>query len=283
MRPYINELFERIEKDDALKGNVKLIGIAAGNDIYEIDLDKKLYEFPVIPDDHFEFHQLVGRPPTPFLIFTRPDSQGRLRVMDSHLGRTEDVDKLFSMVTDAYEKSIPKTEVAVGKTPGIRGEKELTLPIPKKELMEKIKKSLVVKGDAPEDIKQIDLEELGDIYTGLLSRSKKRVFARVVARKIPCVDCHDVFYIYSFDETGTFLQFIPIAISKLDNEDWDEKDVRKMQNNFKGRSLLKTRHYNPKVDAVSSATISSKLIFDGIGETPDVFQKLKDMGYMKEK
>ena len=115
-----------------------------------------------------------------------------------------------------------------------------------------------------------------------MSGSKRRIFARVVARKIPCVDCHDVFYIYSFDDTGKFIQFIPISISKLDNEDWNEKDINKMQNNFRGKSLLKERHFNPKVDAISSATISSKLIYNSMGETGLVVQKLIDMGYIKK-
>lgn len=282
MRPYINEVFARIKKDPELKDSVRMIGIAAGNDKYETALEEKKYDFPIIPDDDYDFHRLVGQPPTPFLIFTRPYSDGRLHVMDSHLGKILDTDKLFSMVKDAYKKSPPKSVVAFKKKKDTAVEEELVIPIGEKELMEIVEQSLTAKGENALEIKKVNLSELGDIYTGILNRSKRRVFARVVARKIPCVDYHDVFYVYSFDDKGRFMQFTPISISKLDNEEWDEKDINKMRNKFRGRSLLKERRFNSKVDAITSATISSKLIFDSIGETGQVVQKLIDMGYIKK-
>lgn len=282
MRPYINELFDKIEKDPELKGRVKMLGIAAGNDHFETALEEKRYQFPIIPDDTYEFHGLVGRPPTPFLIFARPYSDGRLLVVDSHLGRIEDSDKLFSMVNNAYNKSIPKTVVAVKKKEKTEPQEELAVPISQDELMAIVEQSFAGKGEKVLELKKVNLSELGDIYTGILNRSKRRVFARVVARRIPCLDCHDVFYVYSFDDKGRFIQFIPISISKLDNEDWNDKDINKMRSKFRGRSLLKERQFNPKVDAITSATISSKLIFDSMGETDRVVQKLVDMGYIKQ-
>ncbi len=281
MRSYINELFARIEKDAELKNSVKIIGIAVGNNKDDVAFEEKKYKFPLIPDDKYEFHQLVGEPPTPFFIFARPDGNGRLLVLDSYLGRLEDTDKLFSMVNTAFKMSTTKSVAALDNKQDDKVQEELVLPITENELMKKVSQSLVVKGKQPDKIEKINLKELGDVYRGVMSGSKRPIFARVVARKIPCVDCHDVFYIYSFDDTGKFIQFIPISISKLDNEDWNEKDINKMQNNFKGKSLLKERHFNPKVDAISSATISSKLIYNSMGETGLVVQKLIDMGYIK--
>jgi len=281
MRSYINELFARIEKDAELKNSVKIIGIAAGNNENDIAFEEKKYEYPIIPDDKYEFHQLVGQPPTPFFIFARPYGRGRLLVVDSYLGRLEDTDKLFSMVNTALKTGTTKSVVTLNKKIDDKVQKELVLPITENELMKKVSQSLVAEGEYPDKIEKINLKELGEVYTGVLGGSKRRIFARVVARKIPCVDCHDVFYIYSFDDTGKFIQFIPISISKLDNEEWDEKDMNKMNNNFKGKLLLKERRFNPKVDAISSATISSKLIYNSMGETELVMRKLIDMGYIK--
>jgi hypothetical protein len=236
-----------------------------------------------VPDDKYEIHQLIGQPPTPFFIFAQPYGNGQLLVLDSYLGRLEDTDKLFSMVNSAFKMSTSKSVVALNKKQDYKVQEELVIPITENELMKKVSQSLAVKGEQPDKIIKIDLEELGKIYAGVQVGSKRRIFARVVARKIPCVDCHDVFYIYSFDDTGKFIQFIPISISKLDNEKWDEKDINKMQNNFKGKSLLKERHFNPKVDAISSATISSKLIYNSMGETELVIRKLIDIGYIKNK
>ena len=281
MRSYINELYARIEKDAELKNNVKIIGIAVGNNTFDIAFEEKKYEFPIIPDDKYEFHQLVGEPPTPFFIFARPYGKGRLLVLDSYLGRLEDTDKLFTMVNNAFKMSTTKSVAIINKNTDDKVKEELVIPITENELMKKVSRSLAVEGEHPDKIIKINLKELGDVYTGVLVRSKRRIFARVVARKIPCIDCHDVFYIYSFDETGKFIKFIPISISKLNNEKWDEKDINKMQNNFAGKSLLKERPFNAKVDAVSSATISSKLIYNSLGETGLVMRKLVDMGYIK--
>jgi len=225
---------------------------------------------------------LVGKPPTPFLIFTQPYGDGRLFVVNSHLGLLEDTDKLFSMVKSAYKKSPPKSVAKLKKKQDAKVQEELVMPIPENEVMQKVRESMAVKGDKPGKLKKVKLEELGDVYTAVLNGSKRRIFARVVARRIPCIDCHDIFYIYSFDNAGKFMQFIPISISKLDNEEWDEKDISKMQKKFKGRSLLKERRFNSKVDAITSATISSKLIFDGISQTGLVINKLTDLGYMKK-
>jgi hypothetical protein len=283
MRSYINELFDRIEKDAELKNSVKIIGIAVGNNNDDVAFGQTKYDFPIMPDDKYEIHQLIGQPPTPFFIFARPYGNGRLLVLDSYLGRLEDTDKLFSMVNSAFKMSTSKSVVALNKKQDYKVQEELVIPITENELMKKVSQSLALKGEQPDKIIKIDLKELGKIYAGVPGGSKRHIFARVVARKIPCVDCHDVFYIYSFDDTGKFIQFIPISISKLDNEAWNEKDINKMRNNFKGKSLLKERHFNPKVDAISSATISSKLIYNSMGETELVIRKLIDIGYIKNK
>ncbi|MBA4369234.1 MAG: hypothetical protein C0403_16530 [Desulfobacterium sp.] len=281
MRSYINELFARIEKDTELKNSVKIIGIAAGNNKDDVAFEEKKYDFPIVPDGQYAFHQLVGQPPTPFFIFARPYGNGRLLVLDSFLGRLEDTDKLFAMVKAALKKSLSSSPVKQNKRQNDQVPDELVIPVEDSELEKMISQGLTVNGEHADKIKKINLKELGDVYTGVLKKSKRQLFARVVARKIPCVDCQDVFFIYSFDDMGKFLQFIPISISKLDNEKWDEKDRNKMQNNYKGKSLLTERHFNPKVDAISSATISSQVIYNSMGETELVIRKLMDMGVIK--
>ncbi len=281
MRSYINELFARIEKDTELKNSVKIIGIAAGNNKDDVAFEEKKYDYPIVPDDQYEFHQLVGQPPTPFFIFARPYGNGRLLVLDSFLGRLEDTDKLFAMVKAALKKSVSGSPVKQKKRQDDQVPDELVIPVEESELAKMISQGLTVNGEHTDKIEKIILKELGDVYTGFLKKSKRQIIARIVARKIPCVDCHDVFFIYSFDDMGKFLQFIPISISKLDNEKWDEKDRNKMQNNFKGKSLLTESHFNPKVDAISSATISSQVIYNSMGETELVIRKLMDMGVIK--
>jgi hypothetical protein len=201
----------------------------------------------------------------------------------SHLGRLEDSEKLLSMTRSAFKTDASRVAVSPLEKEPLKKEFELVIPISDDEVLKKVRDSLSVEGDKLLDIKSIDLNKLGTVYAGTLMNSKKRVFARVVARKIPCVDCHDVFYIYSFNEKGEFLKFIPISISKWGNEEWDEDDLNKIRNRFENTSLMKEIYFNVKIDAVTSATISTKLIYDSLGETNLVMEKLVDLGYISPK
>ncbi len=284
MAPYMDKLYAKVEKDPELKDTVKMIGIGAGNDVYDIANYEDTYRFPIIPDDDYAFHNLVGQPATPFLMFTKPYGQGRLFVVDSHLGRIEDSDILFSLVRKAFDADIEKIKADTKKDGFIGKEPELVIPVSDKELMEKVRQSLSVQeGEELKDLVRIPLANLGTVYAGTIGKSDKHVFARVVSRKIPCGDCHDVFYVYSFDDQGKFLQFVPLSISKLGNEQWDKEDIAKIQNHFSGKSLLKEIPFNPEVDAVSSATISSRLIYDSLDQTAQVYYRLMELGYIPKK
>src|SRR4030042_2189995 len=60
--PIFNDLYNSIEKDPGLKGKAKMIGIAAGNTLNEVEAYKREYEipYPVLPDPRFEAHAAVG-------------------------------------------------------------------------------------------------------------------------------------------------------------------------------------------------------------------------------
>jgi hypothetical protein len=96
------------------------------------------------------------------------------------------------------------------------------------------------------------------------------------------MDCHDVFFVYSFDHRMTFLSFVPIYVTKRYNKPWNSDDVMKIQSRFSGKSLSEDIPFNPMVDAVSSATISSKLVFHSINQTDRVFKQLVELGYMAD-
>ena len=282
MRPNMNELFAKIKMDPQLRDTVTLIAIGAGNDKWDIGAESSKYDFPMIPDEDYEFHQLVGQPPTPFLLFTRPYGENRLVVMNSHLGRVRDMDVLFQMVKEAYAVEMSSltikpfrrsTDITIG-TDG------LVVPISETQLKEKVRQSLTVNGIQAQGIDKIALPPWGIVYMGVQPPSNRRIFARVVARKIPCGDCHDVFYIYSFDTDGNFINFIPIAIYKYGNRPWNEADIAKIQQRFNGRSLTGEVPFQADVDAVSSATISTALIFDSIGQTQAVLRELGRKGYL---
>jgi hypothetical protein len=67
-------------------------------------------------------------------------------------------------------------------------------------------------------------------------------------------------------------------VSKLENEPWDESDVAKMRQRIQGRYLFDPFVFDAKVDAVSSATISSAVIFNSFADGQALYQELKEKG-----
>jgi hypothetical protein len=95
--PLFNNLFNRIEKGK-LKGQVKMLALAAGGNENEI---KYLYEqiqyaYPVVPDQDFAVHKLLGEPRTPFTLLIDPNG----KVVHSHMGIIEDIDAFLKLIND---------------------------------------------------------------------------------------------------------------------------------------------------------------------------------------
>ena len=86
--PTMNEIYKAIEKDQNLRANVKMLAVAAGGTLTEVDYFKKTFGvlFPILADPEYKAHESVGEPRVPFLIFVRKDSQGRWVVVNTKVG-----------------------------------------------------------------------------------------------------------------------------------------------------------------------------------------------------
>ena len=85
--PTVNELQRLIASRPDIKGKIRLLGIGAGNSLFEVNAFKNLYgiRFPLIPDPDFALHDALGQVRTPCFIVVRNEPDGA-RVIYSKVG-----------------------------------------------------------------------------------------------------------------------------------------------------------------------------------------------------
>ena len=279
--PIFNELYASIENDPKMKGKVKMIGFAAGNNLKEVEDYKKDYKvpYPIISDSKFDAHVAVGSPRTPFTIWVRKDPEGRGIVVSTHLG----VRDLKSFLDET--KAVLQYDLALLKPKkGIiyKGD-ALKPPVTEEELMAKAKEGMESTGGKVLKIEKISLKDGDWIYLGKVDfgTSQKNLFSKLASRRAVCDICHDTFFIYTFDSEGKVIDIVPVQLTKIDNLNWTEEDIKKLKTRTLGRSILGPFIFDPKVDSVSGATVTAVLIFDSLDKAKEIFALLKKEGYIK--
>ncbi|MDD5450954.1 MAG: TlpA disulfide reductase family protein [Desulfovibrionales bacterium] len=65
-----NRLYELVQKDDLISGNMKMIGIGTGNNDKEVAHFRKYHDvmFPLIADPDFKVHEALKKARTPLVI-----------------------------------------------------------------------------------------------------------------------------------------------------------------------------------------------------------------------
>jgi peroxiredoxin len=98
--PVVNQLYAKIEQNQALKGKIKMIGVGAGNSLYEVEIFKKRYgvPFPLLPDGDYVIHRQLGEVRTPYFIVVKINDDGSHQVIYSRLGAFEGVDQFLSTI-----------------------------------------------------------------------------------------------------------------------------------------------------------------------------------------
>ena len=98
--PTVNQLYAGIEQNPALKGKIKMIGIGAGNSLYEVETFKKRYNvpFPLLPDGDYVIHRQLGEVRTPYFIGVKINPDGSHQVIYSKLGAFDGVDQFLSTI-----------------------------------------------------------------------------------------------------------------------------------------------------------------------------------------
>jgi peroxiredoxin len=280
--PIFNEVYSLIERDPRLKGKVKMIGIAAGNNLNEVQIFKKTYNipYPILSDAKFDAHVAAGSPRTPFSIWVRRDAQGNSIVVSTHLGLIDSVKSILDETRAVLQYNLALLKPKKG---AIYEGDALKPPIPEEELVMKAKAGMEASGGKVIKIEKISLKDGDWIYAGKVDfgTHQKNFFSKLASRRAACDICHDTFFIYTFDPERKVIDIVPIQLTKIDNLNWTEEDIKKLKSRTIGRSILKPFAFDPSVDSVSGATITAALVFDSLDKAKVIFEKLKKEGYVK--
>ena len=109
------ELYHQIQNHPDLKEQMKLIGIGAGNSLYEVEVFKQTHHipFPIFPDEDYRIHRVLGEVRTPFFIATQMNRDGSQEIVHTHLGALTQVEAFMDLMREAYgihEEELRKRE-----------------------------------------------------------------------------------------------------------------------------------------------------------------------------
>lgn len=278
-----NKLFERIKQDPDISDRIKIIGVGAGNNANEIDYFKNNYKvpFPVIPDPRFNLHGAIGGSRTPFTIYVRNISgEPSGIVVDTHLGENDEIDHLLQEL----EGMLSMDAAAIRRqSRDKRHDVMVVKPVfTESELQNRLNEIFTDISGQTGSVEKIDIDGGRQVYAGMIEQDGKpqRIFVEVVSRPPACVDCHDLHFAYVFDTEGKILDFIPLQLTKYGNEVWSKADIRKMWQQVVGTSVTAPFVFNPEVDAISSATITSAMIYDSLSKGEALLSELKQKGWI---
>jgi peroxiredoxin len=152
------------------------------------------------------------------------------------------------------------------------------------ELLTLMQKSMKAVNSKVLRVERGELENGEIIYLGFTNTEKEEasLFGIVISKYSICDVCHDIHYYCILDQNGYLVYFSPIHITKYGNVSWNQKDIEKMNSRILGKNVFKNLSFDPNVDAVSQATMSSYLVFDGLREIRAVLKDFKDNGFRKE-
>jgi len=149
--------------------------------------------------------------------------------------------------------------------------------------MAKAKQGMETSGGKVLEIKKILLKDGDWIYAGKVDfgTHQKSLFSKLASRRAVCDICHDTFFIYTFDTEGKVVEIIPIQLTKNDNLAWTEEDIQRLRTRTLGKSMLQPFPFDPGVDSVSGATITSALVFESLDKGREIYYTLRKEGHLK--
>jgi hypothetical protein len=100
--PVLNAVYAGTINDPALKGKVKVMGLAVGNTENEIKQYNREFKvsYPVLTDYSFAVHKALGNVRVPFTIFVKRDVKGQCVVVSTHQGVYNSAEDIMKTLRD---------------------------------------------------------------------------------------------------------------------------------------------------------------------------------------
>jgi hypothetical protein len=160
-------------------------------------------------------------------------------------------------------------------------EYELKPKMSEEKIRELIRRHITATGREVAEIELLTLENRQGLYVITVAPRGSGVFffARLESGITMCDVCHDSHFVYLFDQTGTITGFIPIELTKYGNVPWTDEDTAKMSGNLVGRNIFEPFEFDPDVDAVTTATMSSSVIYESMNKARLYFKDFYEYGF----
>ena len=123
-------------------------------------------------------------------------------------------------------------------------------------------------------IKLLDLGETRFLYQAVATDDQPlEIYGRVARRGPVCDLCHPITFLFAFDGDGAVRGFESVNVTKFGNALWDGQDEERLRSRLAERSVFDLP-FDPDLDAVTSATMSSALIFDEVRRSTEYIKRL---------
>ncbi|MBM4309372.1 MAG: hypothetical protein FJ119_00265 [Deltaproteobacteria bacterium] len=278
----LNEVFQRVNSRDDMRDRVKFFGIGAGNNQQEAAMFMRRYSvgFPMFPDPDFVNYEAVGEPgATPLTIIARKHGK-ELLVVSAHAGLVKNADVFMTAIRTALAsspdglaaESAQKEPAQAVKRPRI----ELNMSDDQIEQAVLTSMRRAAGGDdSITSVRTVSYPRSGDIFVATPAGAVSNLYAQVVSRPPTCDVCHGVHFILVFDGAGILRYFEPLHLTKYGNVVWTQYDADFMRRHLIGLDVRQPFEYNPSVDSVTTATMTSVIIYNSAQRLRDVLKEIK--------
>ncbi len=283
LAPVLNRVHEQVQDLTEPGQKIRFIGIGAGNNAREIAAFKqeKSVSFPLIPDPDFEMYNAVGDPGgTPFTIIVKK-RDGKAAIAAVSKGLIHEPGHFIDLIREAAGLAPAAASAAAETDTAPPDERMLALDLSEEKVRELIRGAMRRASPDGTKIRKLTARENssgGQVYRGALvsaDGTRTVLYAQLISRKPVCDVCHGIHFIVAFDPQGTVRGFSPVHVTKYGNVLWNDRESGFMRQRLVGRSIRTHHKFDPQVDAVSTATMSSALIVNSVNNLKDVLQEIE--------